>query len=61
MKFSPEEWFNLGADKMRTEIAVRFMLDGNTVTLAPKILEIPLPMFNEPDISVIDNTKENNA
>jgi hypothetical protein len=43
---TPQQYFNLGAEAMKTEIAVRLTMAGH-IEMAPKILEMPLPKFQE--------------
>jgi hypothetical protein len=54
---TPQQYFNLGAEAMKTEIAVRLTMAGH-IEMAPKILEMPLPKFQEPERFEITKDKE---
>lgn len=45
---NPEDYFRLGADAMKSEISVRFMIKGDVKT-AQMILQLELPKFQVPE------------
>ena len=49
-------YFNLGAESMKTEILVRFMID-NKQTEANKVMSMPTPKFQEPEEMRVESNK----
>lgn len=55
---TPEEAFRMGAESMRSEIAVRLLTKGGAgAIMAPHVLSMPLPRFQIPEIVVIEEPK----
>ena len=53
---TPEEAFALGAEAMRTEIAVRLITNHQPIgaVLGPVVLAMPLPRFQTPESQIIE-------
>ena len=54
---NPEDFFKLGAEAMRTEIATRLMMRGE-LKIAPLILKMELPRFQVPEKFSIEEEKK---
>jgi len=56
---SIEEAFRMGAEAMKSEIAVRLMAKGGAATvIAPLVLSMPLPKFKVPESFVVEGGKQ---
>lgn len=57
---TPEDYFRMGAEAMRSEIAVRLMTGGMPVgpIVAPVVLGMPLPRFQIPEHQTIGESEK---